>query len=131
MLLIFVRTLMSPYKKGLGGSLACKNLYDLSTPIPVSKFQDKLGNCLCSWELRRSSLESKLTQKNVLFFILISFACHIRYSFTIYLQLVPQILDMLTQLVQFPFGRPIHHNLPLLELPWSAIIGDNSNSKPV
>jgi len=44
MLLISARTLMSPYKKGLNGSLVYKNLYDLLTPIPVSKFEDKSGN---------------------------------------------------------------------------------------
>lgn len=49
-----------------------------------------------------------------------SFSCQMRYNFTIYLQLVLQIQDMLTQSVQFPFERPIHRNLQLLELPWSA-----------
>lgn len=52
------------------------------------------------------------------------------YDFTVDLQLVPQIQDMLTQSVQFQFERPIHHNLQLLELPWSAkAVTDNSNSK--
>lgn len=37
-----------------------------------------------------------------------------------YLQRVHQIRDMLIQLVQFPFGRPILHNLQQLVLPWSA-----------
>lgn len=30
---------MSLYKKGLSGSLVCKNLYDLLTPIPVQKLK--------------------------------------------------------------------------------------------
>lgn len=43
-----------------------------------------------------------------------------RYDFTIYSQQVHQIQDMLIQLVQFPPERPIHHNLQLSELLWSA-----------
>jgi len=41
MLLISARTLTSPYTKGLSGSPVCKNLYDLLTPVPVSKFEAK------------------------------------------------------------------------------------------
>ncbi|KAK7263169.1 hypothetical protein RJT34_30754 [Clitoria ternatea] len=48
-----------------------------------------------------------------------SLVCKNLYDQSTPIQLVPQIQDMLTQLAQFPFERPIHHNLPLLELPWS------------
>ena len=68
MLLISARTLMSPCKKGLNGSLVCKNLCDPLTPIPVSKFEDKSGKqaLTLNTTTRKKSLQILLAIATVL-----------------------------------------------------------------